>query len=122
MSDGHALNTPKIRVDGVLYERGTEPDTRLTPDIMPDIQPYKSMITGEMITSRSQHREHLKAHGYEEVGNDSSLTTPYQGIPDVSPEKRKELIRSQIDAMTWKEFRAAAKRDADRVKWNSRER
>ena len=35
-----------------------------------DIQPYKSMITGEMITSRSQHRAHLKQHGCEEVGNE----------------------------------------------------
>ena len=27
------------------------------PETMPDIQPYKSMITGEMITGRRQHRE-----------------------------------------------------------------
>lgn len=111
-----------VQIAGVLYERGTEPVSRCAPDVMGDIQPYQSMITGEMITSRSRHREHLKAHGYEECGNDSSLKKPYTGIPDVSPEKRKELIRSQIDAMTWKEFRAAAKRDADRIKWNSRER
>ena len=31
--------------------------------IMKDIAPYQSMITGEMINSRSTHREHLKAHG-----------------------------------------------------------
>ena len=27
------------------------------------------MITGEMITSRSHHREHLKQHGAEETGD-----------------------------------------------------
>ena len=37
---------------------------------MPDIQPYKSMATGEMITSRSQHREHLKEHRLNEIGNE----------------------------------------------------
>lgn len=40
------------------------------PFIQADIQPYKSMVTGEMITSRSQHRTHLKDHGMVEVGNE----------------------------------------------------
>ncbi|MCA2929408.1 MAG: hypothetical protein IM336_02415, partial [Microcystis sp. M018S1] len=31
-----------------------------SPYVMPDIQPYKSMQTGGMITSRSHHRAHLK--------------------------------------------------------------
>ncbi len=38
--------------------------------IIPDIKPYKSMKTGEMITSRSQHRAHLKQHNLIEVGNE----------------------------------------------------
>lgn len=41
--------------------------------VMPDIQPYVSMIDGRVINSRSVHREHLRQHGCEEVGNDSSL-------------------------------------------------
>ena len=109
-----------VQIDGVLYEKGTEPRTE-GPMIMPDIQPYKSMKTGEMITSRSKHREHLQMHGLQELGNEplKYLDKPYEGIPDASPQKRKELIRSQIDAMTHREFKAAIKRDADRVKWNS---
>lgn len=35
-----------------------------------DIQPYRSMVTGEMIESRSQHRAHLKQHGKVEIGNE----------------------------------------------------
>ena len=90
---------------------------------MPDIKPYKSMLTGEIVNSRSRHREHLRERGYVEVGNDSSLNPgPYKGIPDAQPEQRKELIRSQIDRMTWKQFRQAGKQYADLVKWNSRER
>ena len=30
--------------------------------IMADYQPYKSMVTGEMIDGRKAHREHLKQH------------------------------------------------------------
>jgi hypothetical protein len=30
--------------------------------IMTDYQPYKSMVTGEMIEGRKAHREHLKRH------------------------------------------------------------
>jgi len=60
------------------------------PVIIGDIQPYRSMIDGNMITSRSQHREHLRAHGCVEVGNDSSLhRTPE---PLKSPPGLKEVI------------------------------
>jgi len=38
--------------------------------VVPDIQPYRSMATGEMITSRSQHRAHLRQHGLIEIGNE----------------------------------------------------
>jgi hypothetical protein len=40
--------------------------------IMLDIQPYKSMVDGSMITSRSKHREHLRRHNCFEVGNESN--------------------------------------------------
>lgn len=39
------------------------------PHIVGDIQPYKSIVTGEMITSRDKHREHLKRNGLTEVGD-----------------------------------------------------
>lgn len=45
-------------------------DPCLAPMVMPDIQPYRSTLTGEEITSRSRHREHLRAHGCVEVGNE----------------------------------------------------
>lgn len=41
------------------------------PMVMGDIQPYKSMATGEVIEGRRQHREHLKSHGLIEVGNET---------------------------------------------------
>jgi putative FmdB family regulatory protein len=40
------------------------------PRIIQDIQPYRSMATGEMITTRDQHRNHLKQHNLIEIGNE----------------------------------------------------
>lgn len=37
--------------------------------VMPDIQPYKSMATGQMIESRAQHRRMLKSNGLVEIGD-----------------------------------------------------
>lgn len=41
-----------------------------------DIQPYRSMVTGEMIESRSHHRAHLKQHGKVEIGNEQIKAPP----------------------------------------------
>jgi hypothetical protein len=43
--------------------------------VIGDIQPYRSPIDGEMITSRSHHRAHMQKHGVIEVGNEK-LTRP----------------------------------------------
>ena len=110
-----------VYIDGVAYEKGSEPASEGVM-VMPDIKPYQSMIDGSWITSRSEHREHLKQHGCVEVGNEAMKTAEKQvkqGIPDAAPQQRKEIIRAQVDAMPHRDFRAALKRDADRVKWNS---
>lgn len=109
-----------VYVDGVAYEKGTEPMTRQFHDVMPDIEPYQSMITGELITSRSKHREHLRKHGYQEIGNDSSIHKRPTKFPDAAPQKRKELLISQVNAMTNEQFKAAGKRDLERLRWNTR--
>ena len=88
-------------------------------EIMPDIQPYKSMADGSIITSRSKHREHLHRHNMIEVGNDPSLGKPHR-IPDTAPQQRIDLLRAQFDAIDNRTFRQFMKRDIDRVKWNSR--
>lgn len=44
--------------------------------VVGEIQPYQSMVTGETITSRSQHRDHLKRHGKVEIGNDIASALP----------------------------------------------
>lgn len=39
------------------------------PRVMSDITEYKSLMDGKMITSRSHHREHMKAHDVVELGD-----------------------------------------------------
>ncbi len=82
-----------IQIDGVLYEKGTEPARESRgPMVMGDIKPYRSMIDGSEITSRSKHREHLRAHGCIEIGNETKYLQPK---PLQSPPGLKEtLIRA----------------------------
>ena len=61
-------------------------------------QPYQSMADGSMITSRSQHREHLRQHNCIEIGNESMETKPVQ-----IKSNRKEVLRAQLANMTHNE-------------------
>ena len=76
----------------ILVEKSS---VSVLPLIMPDIKPYKSMIDGREITSRSRHREHLREHNCIEVGNDSSLSRPPQ--PLTSPPGLKEKIIRAVE-------------------------
>jgi len=58
-----------VYLDGEFVERKKDSKGRYHY-VQPDITPYRSMIDGGMVTSRSQHRRHLKANNCEEVGND----------------------------------------------------
>lgn len=80
-----------IQLDGQLVEVGS--DWRAEPQadfhIMPDISGYKSMLDGSWIGSRSTHREHLRAHGVIEVGNEKLAPK----LPTAPPGLKDELIR-----------------------------
>ena len=80
-------------VDGELVE-GTIMETVQGPMVMGDLKPYQSMIDGSWITSRSQHREHLRAHGCVEVGNDSSLSRRPGALRE--PPRLKETIARNV--------------------------
>ena len=79
-----------IQIDGVLYEKGTQPERAAAgPMVMKDIAPYRSMVDGSLITSRSKHREHLRAHNCIEIGNETKYLQPK---PLTSPPGLKETI------------------------------
>lgn len=87
-----------VQIDGELVEKTNRHSESLAPMIMPDIQPYQSMADGSMITSRSQHREHLRQHNCIEIGNESMETKPVQ-----IKSNRKEVLRAQLANMTHNE-------------------
>lgn len=83
--------------DGEMVEVGADyaPEPRNTSwQVMPDIQPYQSMIDGREITSRSRHREHLRAYGCVEVGNETKhLMNPEKdGRPKPLPGLKQDLL------------------------------
>ena len=63
-----------VFIDGEFVERKKDAKGRYHY-VMPDIVPYKSMIDGKMVTSRSEHRRHLKANNCIEVGNEDRANT-----------------------------------------------
>ena len=90
-----------VYVDGKLVEKGSveHMDKVYGPYVIPDIQPYQSMIDGSMITSRSIHRDHLRDNNCFEVGNET-MTTTYEKPKN---DARKEILRQQLGNMTHKE-------------------
>lgn len=69
------------------------------PFVQTDIQPYKSMVDGSMITSKSQHRDHLKQHGMVEIGNEVNAHMK-QEKPKVDREGIRKSIADSIDRLS----------------------
>lgn len=61
----------------------------MPPMVAGDIQPYRSMIDGRIINSRSEHRAHLRDHGCVEVGNEKITPKPMTPPPGL----KETLIR-----------------------------
>jgi hypothetical protein len=82
-------------------------DKIAAPMVMGDIQPYRSVVDGSTIGGRRQHRDHLKAHGCVEVGN------------EFKPPRRSELPPVSADiqrAMQDEGLRAEAMRASEKAK------
>ena len=62
------------------------------PYVIGAMDEYRSMATGEMITDRRRHREHLRERGLVEVGNEK--TPPRQ---PVAPSPAGQDIKNAIE-------------------------
>lgn len=89
-----------IQIDGELREIGDDyqPEPRADYHVMPDIKPYRSMVNGKEISSRSTHREHLRAHGCVEVGNETKYLQS-RGPLQSPPGLKDTLIRVANDKL-----------------------
>ena len=90
--DRHGL-LAEYSEDVLVWSRsgGFEQDNCSGPQVIRDIGPYKSMLTGEIIDGRKRHRDHLRAYGCIEVGNEKMESRPNP----VSKNTRKQVL-SQI--------------------------
>lgn len=70
-------------------------ETAAGPQIVGDIKPYRSMIDGSVIDGRQRHRDHLKAHGCVEVGND--LSHLKKSAPPLDQSRKESLHRMLAD-------------------------
>ncbi len=68
--------------------------------IMRDIEPYRSMIDGTIITSRSRHREHLQSHGCLEVGNETKYLK--QRPVQTPPGLKESIARVAYERLRYK--------------------
>jgi hypothetical protein len=72
-------------------------ETRIAPMVIGDIQPYRSMHTGEMIMSRSNHKAHLKQHKLVEIGNEVQKSkTPVEQIDWKARSKERKKIIAEV--------------------------
>jgi hypothetical protein len=60
-------------------------------NIIKDIEPYRSMVDGSMVSSRSAHRDHLKAHDCVEIGNEKVGPRPR---PDIIADIQRDVERA----------------------------
>ena len=72
---------------GEFYAKSTVDHRGIT--VIPDIQPYISVIDRKPIQGRRQHRDHLKAHGCVEVGNE-----PFKPRKEVHESARYDIRRA----------------------------
>lgn len=65
--------------------------------VITDLQPYKSPLDGKWITTRSDHRKHMREHGVIEVGNEK-LTRP--ATKPYDPKTLKQDIAQAINQLS----------------------
>lgn len=61
------------------------------PHVMQDIEPYRSVVTGELIGGRHQHREHLKRHNLVEIGNEPVKERKRVPLPPLAPDIKRTI-------------------------------
>lgn len=88
-SRGNSVPPSRINKDWESREPAVPMAARAV-HIVKDIEPYRSVMTGEVIGSRNKHREHLRRHDVIEVGNERLPPRKPARLPD----PRRDLARA----------------------------
>lgn len=99
--------------DGEMVEKIKSKRSRMHY-VQDDIKPYKSMADGSIISSRSQHRRHLKQHNCIEVGNESMESRP-RPVKD----SRREVLRQQLANMTHRQANQILERVRNELRFSN---
>jgi hypothetical protein len=83
---------------------GWVPAEEYVPDpasqmIMPDIKPYRNMVDGREIGSRSEHREFLKRNNLIEIGNEVQSHKPK---PITAPGLKQQIIEIAAEKLRYR--------------------
>ena len=82
----------QIGTELVKVDADYQPEPKADYHVMPDIQPFRSQLTGKMLNSRSQHREELRAFKCIEVGNETKALMAQVKPPTPPPGLKETLI------------------------------
>jgi putative FmdB family regulatory protein len=63
--------------------------------VIPDIEPYRSVVTGERIRGRAHHRAHLKQHGLIERGNDPVRERKPKPLPPLHEDIKRAIAETR---------------------------
>ena len=90
--------------------RETREQRAAGPYFIPDIAPYRSPIDGSVVGGRRQHRDHMRAHGVIEVGNEKPVPFKPKPLPSIADSVREAAqmlnngYRPRLDAFNPNEF------------------
>ncbi len=59
--------------------------------VIPDIEPYRSVVTGERIRGRAHHRNHLREHGLIERGNEPVRERKFKPMPPLAEDIKRAI-------------------------------
>lgn len=85
-----------VQIDGVLYEKGTEPlDSRRSgPMVFGDLPDFVSPIDGKVVHGRSGMREHCKVHNVVPTQDLAGLPHQRPQVQGSSSERRADILRA----------------------------
>jgi hypothetical protein len=81
---------------GIVMRFGAPPEKRKGLQVIPDIEPFVSPVSGEVIGGRRQRRDHMRAHELIEVGNEKIRPRKPEPVPPAGPDVKLALQRAGL--------------------------